>query len=315
MYGLDAEMVSMNLKLPNKPLDCQILQICTADVSCIFDLQVMFVNQSLQNEFDKLLCYIFCESTAIKIGLKKYKCQNSLAFQSPIVPYLDLALCLKYLRESDSIHKLFFFFFFFIFKKKKKNFLYLFSVLTIKKKEGGLAKLVRWILQKQLDKNEQLSNWSLRPLRVTQLKYAALDVLCECWIYQQLFPKLTVFWMSCIAGTTKNLMHFFSHPNTLLLFFLLPVFFLATTKNLPPFQYFFACVGPFFSINSNHLVRFLHHKHSYNQKINSSFVSFVISKPITHTYDLLSKICCLLPLETTQALLLQFELFNKKRLW
>jgi hypothetical protein len=54
------------------------------------------------------------------------------------------------------------------------------------KKEGGLLKLVRMVLRRHLDKSEQISNWSNRPLSLPQVQYAALDayacilILEEC---------------------------------------------------------------------------------------------------------------------------------------
>jgi hypothetical protein len=54
------------------------------------------------------------------------------------------------------------------------------------KKEGGLARLVRVVLLKRLDKTCQMSHWGLRPLREPQLVYGALDSLCEVWIYDVL---------------------------------------------------------------------------------------------------------------------------------
>jgi len=199
-YGLDVEMVSMNLKLPNKPLDCQTLQISTSEIACIFDLQAIFMNESLREEIDKLLCHVFCESNALKIGMSfggdlkalKNQMPECLAFHSPIVPYLDLALCLKHIREDTSNQ---------IPADKTTDHTVQKEFQHSKKKEGGLAKLARWVLGKKLDKDEQLSNWSLRPLRATQLKYGALDSLCECWLYerlsvwanQHLFPDINGF--------------------------------------------------------------------------------------------------------------------------
>jgi len=43
------------------------------------------------------------------------------------------------------------------------------------KREGGLAKLCRMVLRRTMDKSEQISNWSKRPLSLPQLQYAALD--------------------------------------------------------------------------------------------------------------------------------------------
>jgi len=51
------------------------------------------------------------------------------------------------------------------------------------KKEGGLAKLCRHFLRKALDKSEQISDWSRRPLRWTQLLYAANDAAASLQIY------------------------------------------------------------------------------------------------------------------------------------
>jgi hypothetical protein len=43
------------------------------------------------------------------------------------------------------------------------------------KREGGLAKLCRMVLRRTLDKSEQISDWSKRPLSDAQIQYAALD--------------------------------------------------------------------------------------------------------------------------------------------
>lgn len=194
--GLDLELMSIDLPIKNSPKTCQIMQIAIIDKCFVFDLQCFQDNNEMFSVWDEFLMQLFSESKAVKIGmafdgdLHKLQKQfpNALAFKSVCAPYLELAQILAYLQNEQNFSEsdLHSWWMSRVMDDAKEHLIRQYFKQCSKKKEGGLAKVVRWTVGERLDKSEQLSNWGQRPLRLKQLKYAALDAVIECRVYEKL---------------------------------------------------------------------------------------------------------------------------------
>ena len=74
--------------------------------------------------------------------------------------------------------------------------------------KGGLAGLTRLVLGLELDKRMTMSNWGARPLRESQLIYAALDAWACVAIYDKVSkqsPELQDLLSKKAGGQSKGL--------------------------------------------------------------------------------------------------------------
>ena len=69
----------------------------------------------------------------------------------------------------------------------------MFKSLHPHEKYSSLSFLCLKFLHRKLSKYEQRSNWNRRPLKKTQIHYAALDAFACVLIYNSLIPEYEVF--------------------------------------------------------------------------------------------------------------------------
>ncbi|KAF7669556.1 hypothetical protein LDENG_00155470 [Lucifuga dentata] len=70
--------------------------------------------------------------------------------------------------------------------------------------EKGLSLLVQQVLGRPLDKTEQMSNWQKRPLRVSQIRYAAADAYCLLDVYSALSSNPAEFGLPADLRTISS---------------------------------------------------------------------------------------------------------------
>ena len=156
-----------------------ILQIALPSQVYIIDL--LALNKSI--ELDDLLFKLFTSQNILKLGINF---ENDLCRLKNCYPDMKCFKAIVY-NYLDLIHL----------HKKYYN-----------KDPGGLASLVEIHLNVPLCKFEQKSNWELRPLRLSQYHYAALDAYICLVIYEKYREKEVNFANFTINIGVKNVKNY-----------------------------------------------------------------------------------------------------------
>ncbi|KAL0128834.1 hypothetical protein PUN28_003900 [Cardiocondyla obscurior] len=173
--GLMVNMVGIDLEwkpsFGTKPPELALMQVATENN--VYILDVTTIGNVLPELWHELSLTLFTNKDIVKIGFGMSQdmtvIRNSLPALSSIKTYgqgyIDLVHLWKKLEEYN-----------FIFPYKgDPNFT-----------NKSLSKLVELCFGQRLDKSDQFSNWELRPLRESQIIYAALDAYCLLEIYNVL---------------------------------------------------------------------------------------------------------------------------------
>ncbi|XP_067212530.1 exonuclease mut-7 homolog [Linepithema humile] len=169
MVGIDLEWKP---SFGSKPPELALIQIATDD--SVYILDVTTLGNELHELWIELGLTLFGNKNIVKIGFGIAHDMTVMRNSLPIISsvkmhgqgYLDLMHLWKKLVEEHN----------FVFPYKGD------PSFTSK----SLSKLVELCFGQKLDKSDQFSNWELRPLRESQIKYAALDAYCLLEIYNVL---------------------------------------------------------------------------------------------------------------------------------
>lgn len=170
VVGVDAEWKpTMGLS----PSRLSLVQLAVWD--CVYVLDILKLSEVLEeSQWRQLYTDILSSDYILKLGYgivedlrllsEVSKCPNAKAHN-----FIDLCSFSEKLRQ------------------KHPNLMK--PVIPKDREHKGLSELTRTLLGLPLNKDEQCSDWENRPLRQSQMRYAALDAFCLLQVYEELFKR------------------------------------------------------------------------------------------------------------------------------
>jgi len=173
LLGFDCEWKAGLTRLQKHPV--ALFQIATRENTYLLDMLSLAASPIL----DSKLSALFLNPRVVKLGLSFDGDRKQLlrsyplvsAFHLPIQAYVDLQLLYKHAFPAEG-------------------------------GSGGLAMLTKRFLGVKLCKAEQVSNWARRPLRSSQVHYAALDSMVEILIWDRMSREVDI--SHCLAETERK---------------------------------------------------------------------------------------------------------------
>lgn len=172
LIGFDAEFKCIESLDDRKKSFLSTFQISTRDTVFVFDITLGL--PKYKSSWQALLEHLFQSRSIIKLGFGGIDDVNLLEKE------LSVDLKIQNLLDIERVYKLHLS----DFKKIRSNETD--RAGSQDENKSNLAFLCKFFLGKELDKSERLSNWDLRPLRESQLMYAALDAYCLIKIYDEM---------------------------------------------------------------------------------------------------------------------------------
>ena len=188
VVGLDCEWKpSFLLASPQERQPVLLLQVSLQPIKTVFlfDLQTLLrpcrqpteTMNEVETQVSKALTVLFTSKQLLKIG---FHLVTDLRRLTSSYPHVEAFRMYHSIAEVGSI---------------AKKSLQLAKIRNSKQAAMSLVKLTRYLMKKPMSKEQQISDWSLRPLTSAQIEYAALDAAVTPALFQKALDFVKAGWI------------------------------------------------------------------------------------------------------------------------